>query len=60
MGERKSRIVSVRISASLKEDIMLILIYQGDTLSGFLTRCISRYVRDHAETLARLRKEQKG
>ena len=54
MGERKSRIVSVRISASLKEDIMLLLIYQGDTLSGFLT------VRDHAETLARLRKEQKG
>lgn len=60
MGQRRDKTVSVRISASLKEDIMLLLIYQGDTLSGFLTRCISQYVRDHAETLARLRKEQKG
>lgn len=43
----------------MKTDLEILLDYQGDTMSAFLTRYIRQYLNENETTIARLKQERR-
>lgn len=58
MKDTKEKFMQIRIDSELKNKFQKILKIKGDTISGYLTRHITKYVNDNENILITENKKQ--